>query len=76
MDFETVLPRLAATYENGRLVPFIGAGMSRPTCTDWPGLVAKLESEAGIAPGEGLTGAADAVINPARSRGRAVAQGA
>jgi hypothetical protein len=62
MDFETVLPRLAATYENGRLVPFIGAGMSRPACTDWPGLVGKLEREAGIAPGEDLAGAADAII--------------
>ncbi|MFL5309073.1 MAG: SIR2 family NAD-dependent protein deacylase [Myxococcales bacterium] len=48
MDFETVLPRLVATYESGRLVPFIGAGMSRPACTDWPGLVRKLELEAGM----------------------------
>lgn len=48
MDFETVLPRLVATYETGRLVPFIGAGMSRPNCTDWLGLVHKLEHEAGV----------------------------
>jgi hypothetical protein len=48
-DFETrVLPRLVATYESGRLVPFIGAGMSRPACTDWPGLVRKLEAKAGL----------------------------
>jgi hypothetical protein len=62
MDFETVLPRLAATYENGRLVPFIGAGMSRPACTDWPGLVGKLEREAGLGRPDDLAGAADALI--------------
>ena len=45
-DFETVLPRLVATYETGRLVPFIGSGMSRPTCTDWPTFIAALESAA------------------------------
>src|SRR5262245_45734172 len=43
MDFETVLPRLVATYEIGRLTPFIGAGMSRVACSDWPGLVRALE---------------------------------
>jgi SIR2-like domain len=43
MDFETVLPRLVATYEIGRLTPFIGAGMSRIACSDWPGLVHALE---------------------------------
>ena len=35
--------RLVATYEIGRLTPFIGAGMSRLACSDWPGLVHSLE---------------------------------
>jgi hypothetical protein len=42
-DFETLLPRLVATYEAGRLVPFIGSGMSRPICTDWPTFIGALE---------------------------------
>jgi hypothetical protein len=43
MRFQTALPRLIATYEGGRLTPFIGAGMSRMACPDWPGLVRALE---------------------------------
>lgn len=46
-NFETVLPRLVATYEAGRLVPFIGSGMSRNTCTDWATFVQKLEKASG-----------------------------
>src|SRR6266850_6822002 len=42
--FESVLNRLVATYESGRLVPFIGSGMSRPACSDWTGFVQKLEA--------------------------------
>ena len=42
-DFETLLPRLVATYEAGRLVPFIGSGMSIPICTDWPRFIGALE---------------------------------
>ena len=45
--FETVLPRLIATYETGRLVPFIGSGMSQRTCTDWATFIRQLESAAG-----------------------------
>jgi hypothetical protein len=30
------------------LVPFIGVGMSRPHCADWPGLIRGLEHTAGI----------------------------
>jgi len=44
--FKTLLPRLVATYEAGRLVPFIGSGMSRPAVTDWATFVHKLEIEA------------------------------
>jgi hypothetical protein len=46
-DFETLLPRLVATYEAGRLVPFIGSGMSRRTCTDWPTFIQALETASG-----------------------------
>ena len=31
-----VLAHLAALYQRGVLVPFIGSGMSRPLCTSWP----------------------------------------
>ncbi len=46
-NFETLLPRLVATYEAGRLVPFIGSGMSLRTCTDWPTFIKKLETATG-----------------------------
>jgi hypothetical protein len=45
--FDRVLPRLVATYEAGRLVPFIGSGMSRRVITDWAGFVHKLEVAGG-----------------------------
>lgn len=45
-NFEALLPRLVATYEAGRLVPFIGSGMSQRTCTDWPTFIKKLETAA------------------------------
>ena len=46
-NFTTVLPRLVATYETGRLVPFIGSGMSQRTCTDWATFIHQLENAAG-----------------------------
>lgn len=46
--FETVLPRLVSAYERGRLVPFIGSGMSLPTCATWDGLIGALERSAEI----------------------------
>jgi len=43
-EFEkTILPRLLAPYEAGRLVPFIGSGMSAGVCTDWSNFVRGLE---------------------------------
>ncbi len=48
-DFETVLPRLVSTFESGRLVPFIGAGMSAPVCNAWPAFIQALERAAGMA---------------------------
>jgi hypothetical protein len=47
-EFKEVLPRLLAAYEAGRLVPFIGVGLSRPHCADWTGLIKGLEGAAGI----------------------------
>lgn len=55
MTFEDVLPRLVLACEGGRLVPFIGAGMSRKACTDWPGLISRLEKRAGITADTELT---------------------
>jgi hypothetical protein len=46
-SFPEVLPRLVALYESGRLVPFIGAGMSMPSCRGWEALVVDLEAAAG-----------------------------
>lgn len=46
--FEDVLPRLVTAYESGRLVPFIGAGMSCPHCAGWSDLIAGLEGAAEI----------------------------
>ena len=43
MTLKEILPRLVTDYEAGRLVPFIGAGMSRPACADWSTMVRKLE---------------------------------
>jgi hypothetical protein len=48
MNFREALPRLAAAYDQGILVPFLGAGMSRPACPDWPGLISGLEKQAKI----------------------------
>lgn len=39
---------LAAAYDRGCLVPFIGSGMSVPACPDWSGFVSRLENSAGI----------------------------
>ena len=32
---EDILPLLVSTYQSGRLVPFLGAGMSAPKLTVW-----------------------------------------
>jgi hypothetical protein len=39
---------LCALYDRGRLVPFIGSGMSSPACASWAGLVTGLERRAKI----------------------------
>ena len=48
MEFEQARRRLIATYEAGELVPFLGAGMSVPSCADWPGFIDGLEQRAEI----------------------------
>lgn len=50
------LPQLASAYAAGRLVPFIGSGMSVPACTGWHAFVVSLCTQLGIAapePGAG-----------------------
>lgn len=61
MQIGEALPRLAAAYNQGVLVPFLGAGMSWPACPDWKGLITGLEERCGIDPAAGATGAADLV---------------
>lgn len=48
LEFEQILPRLLATYEEGRLVPFIGAGLSVPVARGWEGLIEGLERSADV----------------------------
>ncbi|HYH94706.1 SIR2 family protein [Hyalangium sp.] len=47
--FDDILPYLASAYRRGVLVPFIGSGMSVPTCTGWKAFILRLADEAGIA---------------------------
>ncbi|MBX7208556.1 MAG: SIR2 family protein [Verrucomicrobiaceae bacterium] len=42
------LPRLVAEYDRGRLVPFVGAGISAPNCALWGEFIFNLEKEAGM----------------------------
>ncbi len=51
MSFE--FANLAACYDRGLLVPFIGSGMSLPACASWRAMVASLEGHAGIEPSQG-----------------------
>ena len=48
-----MLPLLASAYNSGRLVPFIGAGMSRQKVVGWDGFVVNLEKAAKLPPGRG-----------------------
>lgn len=43
LEFDDILPRLVSTYEQGRLVPFIGSGMSMPACASWTTMAQRLE---------------------------------
>ena len=46
------LTSLCTAYNLGRLVPFIGSGMSMPTCVSWKKFIEKLEGQCGIKPPE------------------------
>jgi hypothetical protein len=48
LGFDDILPYLASAYRRGVLVPFIGSGMSRRTCTGWLEFLRRLADEAGV----------------------------
>jgi hypothetical protein len=76
-EFGEVLPRLVAAYESGRLVPFIGSGLSQPHCRSWPDLIQCLEAEAGapLAAGAGVKPPADELIRRANEVTRRLRSG-
>lgn len=43
-----LLDELRYEYGEGRLVPFLGSGMSRPVCRGWADMIAQLESAVGL----------------------------
>src|SRR5262245_32353095 len=47
-DFNSILPLLVTSYQQGRLVPFLGAGMSAPTLNLWGDFLKKLEHKARV----------------------------
>lgn len=53
-----ILAEVAAAHRRGRLVPFIGSGLSRPVCRNWSGMIARLEAMAGITGAGGQDNAA------------------
>jgi len=68
---------LCALYDRGRLIPFIGSGMSSPACASWSRLVSGLERKAKIAfPAEAknFIRRAAAALQVLRQQGENVAQ--
>lgn len=61
MQFHEVLPRLVAAYDQGVLVPFLGAGMSVSACPSWQGLIEGLEGYCSIDSQAASAGTADLV---------------
>jgi len=51
MTFEQLLPRLVTAYDQGLLVPFLGAGMSQDSCPGWKDFIHDLERSADDARG-------------------------
>src|ERR1700759_394175 len=47
-SWKDLFPNLISAYDQGRLVPFLGAGASVGGCTLWPDFVTNLERNAGI----------------------------
>lgn len=48
LGFDDILPYLVSAYRRGVLVPFIGSGMSRRTCTGWLDFLVRLAKEAEV----------------------------
>src|ERR1700749_2669173 len=48
--FEQLLPLLVSTYLQGKLVPFLGAGMSTPRLVLWHQFIENLEQQAPPSP--------------------------
>lgn len=46
--WKDVIPHLAALHRGGKLVPFIGSGMSRPVCAGWTPFISQLCIVTGI----------------------------
>jgi SIR2-like domain len=47
-SWKDLFPNLISAYDQGKLVPFLGAGASVGGCTLWPDFVTNLERNAGI----------------------------
>jgi hypothetical protein len=43
-----LLGEMRYEYGEGRLVPFLGSGMSRPVCRGWADMIAQLELTGGL----------------------------
>jgi hypothetical protein len=56
---------LALAYGSGLLLPFIGAGLSAPTCPLWPEFVVRLETATGVSASQDLTTNGDTLIRRA-----------
>jgi hypothetical protein len=50
-ELDEALPGLQAARESGRLVPFVGAGLSRPHCRAWPQFIDALYHGFGVGVG-------------------------
>src|SRR5687768_10865043 len=50
-EFEAYLPHLLSRYQSGKLVPFVGSGLSLPGCTSWGEFVQRLCDRAGMLAG-------------------------
>ncbi len=50
-NFDEALPGLRVAQHLGRLVPFVGAGISRPHCRSWPQFIDALYQTFGATPG-------------------------
>jgi hypothetical protein len=74
MTFDELLPHLVAAYERGRLVPFIGSGLSMPVCPSWKVFVEALELAvgAGAAQIDGAASDSESLIRRANLASRAL----